>query len=64
MLKFKKEFGNGQMVKENIEEFNKHFEFNIMKYFDYLVENKTSAMNIIENNKNFKKLRLAEQKLI
>ena len=31
-----------------------------MKYFDYLVENKTSAMNIIENNKNFKKLRLAE----
>ena len=35
-----------------------------MKYFDYLVENKTSAMTYVESNKNFKKLRLAEQKLI
>lgn len=45
MLKFRQEFGNGLAISpEAEEEFNKHFEFNVLKYFDYLTTNSQSAM--------------------
>ncbi|CAK77348.1 unnamed protein product (macronuclear) [Paramecium tetraurelia] len=65
MLKFKQEFGSGLCIlEENIQEFNKHFEFNVLMYFDYLTQSKESAMSNLKYNQNFSKLRLAEQKLI
>jgi hypothetical protein len=45
MLTFRKEFGNGVAISPEAEqEFNKHFEFNVLKYFDYLTTNSQSAM--------------------
>ncbi|CAD8158572.1 unnamed protein product [Paramecium pentaurelia] len=65
MLKFKQEFGSGLCIlEENVQEFNKHFEFNVLMYFDYLTQSKESAMSNLKYNQNFSKLRLAEQKLI
>ncbi|CAD8074931.1 unnamed protein product [Paramecium sonneborni] len=65
MLKFKQDFSSGLCIlEENIQEFNKHFEFNVLMYFDYLTQSKESAMSNLKYNQNFSKLRLAEQKLI
>jgi hypothetical protein len=45
MLLFRRDFGNGLALSGEAEqEFNKHFEFNVMKYFDYLTTNSQKAM--------------------
>lgn len=65
MLMFRKGFGSGVAVlKESIMEFNVHFEFNVLKYFDYLTTNRNSAMQSVASNQHFQSLRLAEQKLL